>query len=413
MRSPAPSQGGWTNGGGASVGGTHGPHGVAGGAGAGAGAAARLDHVTTVYAEAVRRMAESRRPGGHVDYSVASAFKEVAKSLTKGATVSSQVLKPWDLIIMMMHESSADASGVLGNADRAENERILAAGAARFLERSSEEHMRNKLNRKRAGVGGELGLLTLVRAWIDQRASSNSSRWASWYRTSTPQVDGMPLWPQVFYCLRCGGRREALELLRAAAKDAALPRTLVAAMEAVTHALSLQVSERGGAADAAPAIAAVNQRFEEVDRVRLLWLQRRPGGVSELTHVCVSSCSPHVSTCRVASAGQREWHRACGSLPTGGVQPAGLWRSAEADVIPGGVPLRPGLRVAGVWLCVCVCVCVCGDARLWTSRSSPTKTSLTSTTRSGRCSTAAKGRLSSWRCWRACGGLTSTCSPTR
>ena len=132
-------------------------------------------------------------------------------------------------------------------------------------------------------ASGEPGLTAAVRAWIklkarsDQRRAASGGRggvWAAWFRNSTPVVEDLPLWPQVYYCLRCGGRKEALELVQLAVERSDLPRFVLTAMQSVVAALDHARSGRLGAAaqvatspEATAAIAQMNKRFDELDRV--------------------------------------------------------------------------------------------------------------------------------------------------
>ena len=88
----------------------------------------------------------------------------------------------------------------------------LLNASLRFLDKQFRAWMESHL--ESAQLGGRPGLVQHVRAFLSDIV----------FREGFPDylddivVDGVPLWAQLFYCLRCGGRHEAVELLADASR---------------------------------------------------------------------------------------------------------------------------------------------------------------------------------------------------
>ena len=103
--------------------------------------------------------------------------------------------------------------------------------------------------------------------------------WYSAGMESAPAVGGHPLWVQVFLCLRCGGRREALELLRegSALDPSRVPREIVEVAAAFVTVMDAGADAsgvadtlcRGGAgASVARGLARAGAMFEALEKDR-------------------------------------------------------------------------------------------------------------------------------------------------
>ncbi|CAD6583189.1 MAG: hypothetical protein TREMPRED_003480 [Tremellales sp. Tagirdzhanova-0007] len=87
----------------------------------------------------------------------------------------------------------------------------LVMGGRSFLERDFETHMDETIAKhpKEAALGGVPGITNKVRAYVDVTLRSKDT-----LQSSRPEsVDGIYLWAQVYFLLRCGYFEEALNLL--------------------------------------------------------------------------------------------------------------------------------------------------------------------------------------------------------
>lgn len=144
----------------------------------------------------------------------------------------------------------------------------LTLGAARFLERQFEEHARALVQREssagRAAIPSAAAgdsRRQLIRSFA--RHQQSSARLPPECATS----EGLPLWPLVFFCMRCGAVELARdEAERAALAGASVPRCVVALLSAYA---ALLAAPSAGAPSASDAIAECRAALQS---------QRREGG---------------------------------------------------------------------------------------------------------------------------------------
>lgn len=117
----------------------------------------------------------------------------------------------------MSGEASPDATlppaeGAFGGLYAAEDRRSVALGAVRYLAlQFREEKMRRELEARPrdAARGGVPGIIGDVRAYLNL----SFDRGVPPQLASGPCVAGLPLWPQLYFCLRAGDAKAALEVV--------------------------------------------------------------------------------------------------------------------------------------------------------------------------------------------------------
>lgn len=118
----------------------------------------------------------------------------------------------------MSGEAAPDASlppaeGALGGLFAAEDRRNVTLGAVRYLTlQFREEKMRRELEARPldAARGGVPGLIGDLRAYLNL----SFDRGVPPQLASGPSVAGLPLWPQLYFCLRAGDPKAALEIVK-------------------------------------------------------------------------------------------------------------------------------------------------------------------------------------------------------
>lgn len=161
-------------------------------------------------------VSSSSRPGEVASSDIATRFKEVTEQLARSSRQRPKAaVHCWELVRCMTRQTHLK-DGFEHGRRKPSSQRFFAAGAMRYLENKALNYMQNQIQRRGRRVADALAhlspWLSAARAWILMH--KDTPAWSRWYRTEEASVDGMPLWPQVFYCFRTGGFADAERLLR-------------------------------------------------------------------------------------------------------------------------------------------------------------------------------------------------------
>ena len=199
----------------------------------------------------------------HLDFPVVSRLGRVAEAIAaaasgaSGAQPLSPQLQPWHLLRFMLREGPGvglDCYRDVVQRRRSELDLLLATGVMQYLQQAQLQLMKRFIaaNPAIANLRGDPGIIPTVQAFLNVKLRMWPRSVQDWYNASSPRVDGHPLWPQVFFCLRCGGRREALQLVHQAQRQARLPAGIADALAAFVAVMDRREAasvQPGGGAD--------------------------------------------------------------------------------------------------------------------------------------------------------------------
>eukprot|EP00753_Platysulcus_tardus_P019811 PLAT7555.2.p1 GENE.PLAT7555.2~~PLAT7555.2.p1 ORF type:complete len:732 (-),score=333.90 PLAT7555.2:102-2069(-) len=158
-----------------------------------------------------------RRRDAALEYGIVSSLLEVAEN--HGGT---EVVQCWRLLRHVTGEKDVVAGEFTGASVLAEGQFAadyaaakpelmlqMAAGARRALEEQYLTYIQRRVDssRARASLGGVPGVTTTVRAFLNMKLHREAG-WPSYFRDG-PMYKDFPLWPQIYYCMRCGQMEEA------------------------------------------------------------------------------------------------------------------------------------------------------------------------------------------------------------
>lgn len=164
-----------------------------------------LDHVEMAYARQVyiyneEVVSSSIRP------SLVELFLEVAKVIDDKA-----IADLWEMMRCMIDIPLTPAQGSAPAAVRRtkDTQRRLVEKAIQHLENNFCQFLRKMVfdNLERSQLGGVPGTLNMVRSYLKLHLQSLH------FTAEDGLLEGLPVWAQVFYCLRCGDRRAAQQVI--------------------------------------------------------------------------------------------------------------------------------------------------------------------------------------------------------
>ncbi|KAK8779261.1 hypothetical protein V5799_019398 [Amblyomma americanum] len=128
---------------------------------------------------------------------LAERFKAVSKEIDDRSAMDM-----WDMVCSILEAP-------LGSAERSA---ALVSQSRKYLERVHDRYMRAVIgdNRGRAALGGDIGTVNLVNGFLKVK-SPNVPR-----DHYDGELNDRPVWALIYYCLRCGDRRAAVEISRSA-----------------------------------------------------------------------------------------------------------------------------------------------------------------------------------------------------
>jgi Nup93/Nic96 len=96
--------------------------------------------------------------------------------------------------------------------------RFLVAGARKFLEKQYADFVKQAVaqDRREAQLGGKLGFERHVRAFLTiyPHLLPNGGQFPAGAEEPDCDANGLPIWPQLYFCLRCGKEVAALRIAR-------------------------------------------------------------------------------------------------------------------------------------------------------------------------------------------------------
>ncbi|KAL6074513.1 Nucleoporin nup93 [Balamuthia mandrillaris] len=163
----------------------------------------KMDAKMLAYARVIHLFHEHRIAGK--PYDLLLGFTEAALSVDETDARREEVADCWKLLQRALQRDSTQFSAT------------FISGAKSFLE-EQYRHIATlfiRRNARQAALGGEPGIQNFVRAFWRAQFGSDPHNWP---KELEEVVDGYPIWPQVYFALRCGDLQGALEIALSAAR---------------------------------------------------------------------------------------------------------------------------------------------------------------------------------------------------
>ncbi|KAJ3089450.1 hypothetical protein HK102_006381 [Quaeritorhiza haematococci] len=181
------------------------------------------------YSKVVQELNDARLRGEK--FGVITSFMEVSKQLDKGDASEQQITDCWKLLATILGEKDVvrgrferEALGPLhyaklykaqeiegGFADDALKFRQLVInGGKEFLQKQFWSYVELTVYQNHAVIGGTPTVDTMIQAFINIRFK----KYGQWIKPYLEVVNGQSIWTHLFYLLRSGHRREAVEFVR-------------------------------------------------------------------------------------------------------------------------------------------------------------------------------------------------------
>eukprot|EP01027_Heterolobosea_sp_BB2_P016822 GEZU01023894.1.p1 GENE.GEZU01023894.1~~GEZU01023894.1.p1 ORF type:complete len:902 (-),score=294.65 GEZU01023894.1:184-2889(-) len=217
-----------------------------------------MDARMKAYAAVVYYLNQHRKSGKL--FPVIQRFIEVAKEMDDRETRKREVVECWTLLQSMLNEEETVAKGIQPTGLKAANKPGAAvassssadasvspqmrtqqlSGAKRFLENQYRAHIIEFVNKNRHQSGlpadGNVSPLDLIRGYLNAKYNRDGM----WPDSFEDMCDGYPLWPLIFFCLRCGYISEAIEV--AQRMENRVGRDLITCLKNYTNMDSLPTS---------------------------------------------------------------------------------------------------------------------------------------------------------------------------
>ncbi|KAL4144432.1 hypothetical protein PRNP1_013565 [Phytophthora ramorum] len=207
------------------------------------------------YYSVVRELNSSRVPNTRSQFELARYFQRLCASNVSISVTGSKweaVLKCWQLVNDMLVGGDAtkpnaaklaqrEFAGVRNGSDETQRKLLqhrFAFGARVFFENQFRAFMQETVQKNNLATGGIPDLVSTVRAFVKHL---HSSRYAANGSGSSTDVDN--IWAIVYYCLRCGGDQEAVDLVTSLANasdsDSPIDADVLCALRYRAHQKSL------------------------------------------------------------------------------------------------------------------------------------------------------------------------------
>lgn len=161
-----------------------------------------LDHQEMAYVKAVMEYNDQTLKGG-IKPSLAEKFSQTAQAFN-----DQNISDIWDMVRMMVDVPvKISGDNILKSRGSALIQKAFMNQGRRYLEDRYKSYIRQTVysNLGAAKLGGIPGTLPLVRSFVSARQISRTTGLEDGF------VDGEPVWPLIFYCLRCGDINAALQ----------------------------------------------------------------------------------------------------------------------------------------------------------------------------------------------------------
>ncbi|TMW56637.1 hypothetical protein Poli38472_006647 [Pythium oligandrum] len=214
----------------------------------------QLSEEMKLYYSVIRDLNGSRIPGARTQFDVVGSFQRICADNVSASTVGSKweaVLKCWQVVNNML------AGGDVKNRSRVISEREFASlyeqdeaqrmlveqrfayGARVFLENQFRGFVQQTVQKNHLPTGGIPDLVSSVRAFVKYMQS------ASGISTTDNDVD---IWALLYYCVRCGGEQEAIDLATSymRAGNSPIDENVLCGLRYRAHQ-TRAIGERGGA----------------------------------------------------------------------------------------------------------------------------------------------------------------------
>jgi len=162
-----------------------------------------MDSVEMSYADQVGQYNEAITRGGlkpNLAENLATLFPEEKDA---------EVARMWEMVLKMSNEIVAPNSGADGAKHRTSVaiSKAIIGRAKAYLESAFLKFVKNTVfaNLQKAQLGGVPGTYHLVRSFLNVKISPHTPG------LEDGLVDGVPVWPLIFYCLRCGDVSAAIQ----------------------------------------------------------------------------------------------------------------------------------------------------------------------------------------------------------
>ncbi|POM75961.1 Nuclear pore complex protein, partial [Phytophthora palmivora] len=206
------------------------------------------------YYSVIKELNSSRVPNTRCQFELARHFQRVCSSNVSVSVTGSKweaVLKCWQLVNNMLVGGDATKPNAMKLAEREfaavregndDTQRTLlqhrfAFGARIFLENQFRSFVKETVQKNNLATGGIPDLVSTIRAFVKHL---HSSRYAANGSGSNTDVDN--IWAIIYYCLRCGGDQEAVNLvtkLSTTGEDSSIDGDVVCALRYRAHQKNL------------------------------------------------------------------------------------------------------------------------------------------------------------------------------
>lgn len=165
-----------------------------------------LDYQEMAYAKTVIDYNDHVLKGG-IKPCLADRFAQTAQSFN-----DQNVADLWNMVRMMVDIPSKITGDILKSRSSHAMQKAFMNQARRYLEDRYKAYIRQTVfsNLGAAKLGGVPGTLPLVRSFVSARQISRTTG------LEDGSVEGEPVWPLIFYCLRCGDVNAALQAAKQA-----------------------------------------------------------------------------------------------------------------------------------------------------------------------------------------------------
>lgn len=228
-----------------------------------------------LYFSVVKELNNSRVPNTRSQFDVVGAFQRICNENVSPAVSGSKweaALKCWQLLNNMLaggapqQRSHNIAEREFTGVHEDESKAVLlrhrfAFGARSFLESQFRTFMQQTIQKNQLATGGIPDLVSNVKAFVRYL---QSSRYAANGATTGTSGSDLNLWALLYYCLRCGGDQEAIDLVASSirAGDSSVDADVLCGLKYRAHQKRVSTDR-----DAAPLNAFSKQYPSEYEKL--------------------------------------------------------------------------------------------------------------------------------------------------
>ncbi|XP_076352512.1 nuclear pore complex protein Nup93-like [Tachypleus tridentatus] len=163
-----------------------------------------MDSIEMAYAKVIYQYNEQVVRGGF-KYSLAEKFCELSRDLD-----DKNVLDLWTMVEQMINVPLTTGKDILEARSSVVMQTSLISQARKYLEQKYLQYIQAIVygNLQQAQLGGIPGTYSLVRSFLNIRIPTNTQG------LEDGLVEGHPVWPVIYYCIRCGDLNAALRAVK-------------------------------------------------------------------------------------------------------------------------------------------------------------------------------------------------------